>query len=123
MKKILFLIPVLALILLITQPVRATDDIVKIGSQFVIEYSIKKDEGQARTFLNSNVIIPEIVEKTPINSVMGVPSPKENVMVSIAYFDSGEGSRGRIAFIWEIAIIKNKITDIRVVYDGSEPSN
>ena len=123
MKKILFLIPVLALILFITQPVRATDDIVKIGSQFVIEYSIKKDEGQARSFLNSNVIIPEIVEKTPINRVTGVPSPKENVMVSIAYFDNGEGSQGRIAFIWEIAIIKNKITDIRVVYDGSEPSN
>ncbi len=123
MKKILFLIPVLALILLITQPVRATDDIVKIGSQFVIEYSIKKDEGQARTFLNSNVVIPEIREETPINNVMGLPSPKENVMVSIAYFDDGKGFQGRIALIWEITIVKNKITDIRVVYDGSEPSN
>ena len=46
----------------------------------------------------------------------------ENVMVSVAYFDNGKGSEGRIAFIWEITIIKNKITDIRVVYDGSEPS-
>jgi hypothetical protein len=41
--------------------------------------------------------------------------------VSIGYFDSEENEPERIAFIWEITSNKEKVTDIRVVYDGSNP--
>lgn len=80
----------------------------------------KNDEELARTYLSLNVKIPEIREDTPIRSFSGLPSPKENVVVSVAYFDDKEKSK-RIAFIWEIAFSKDKITDINVVYDGSNP--
>ena len=86
---------------------------------FIIALS-KKDEKLARTYLSLNVKIPEIREETPIRGFSGLPSPKENVIVSLAYFDDEESSN-RIAFIWEIAISKDKITHINVVYDGSNP--
>ena len=82
---------------------------------------VKKDEKLARTYLSSNVKIPEIGEETPINRILGFPSPKENVRVSIAYFYDGDNMPERIAFIWEITFNKDKITDIRVVNDSSNP--
>nr|WP_106779485.1 hypothetical protein [Lysinibacillus timonensis] len=103
------------------QPVMAAPDSVKIGSDFVIAAYVKKDEVLARTYLSSNVAIPEIREDTPINRVTGLPSPKENTSVSIAYFNDGEVMQGRIAFIWELTVIEDKITDIKVVYDGTNP--
>lgn len=102
------------------QPVKSAPDIVKIGSEFVIAL-IKKDEKKARDYLASNVVIPEIREDTPINRVSGLPSPKKNVSVSIAYFDDGELMKGRIALIWELSYREEQITDIRVVYDGANP--
>ncbi|MCH7324054.1 hypothetical protein LZ480_19525 [Solibacillus sp. MA9] len=121
MKKILTILMAFTLVFLVIQPVMATLDIVKIGSEFVIALT-KKDEEQARTYLASDVDIPEIREDTPIRKVTGLPSPKENISVTIAYFDDDENYlQGRIAFIWEITFKKEKITDIRVVYDGSNP--
>ena len=58
---------------------------------------------------------------TPIRRFLGLPSPNENVRVSIAYFYDGDNEPERIAFIWEITSNREKITDIRVVYDGSNP--
>jgi len=121
MRKILIVLIAFTLVFLVIKPVMAaTHDIVKIGSEFVLTL-IKKDEEQARIYLTSNVTIPEIREETPINRVTGLPSPNENVSVTIAYFDDGESMKGRIAFIWEITFSKDKIKDIRVVYDGSNP--
>lgn len=80
----------------------------------------KNDEKLAGTYLTLDVKIPEIREDTPLRSFSGLPSPNENVIVSVAYFDDGEESN-RIAFIWEIAFSEDKITDIQVVYDGSNP--
>jgi len=82
---------------------------------------VKKDEKLARSYVSSEVKIPEIREDTPIKRFSGLPSPEENVRVSIAYFYDGENNPERIAFIWEISTNKEKITDIRVVYDGSNP--
>ena len=80
----------------------------------------KKDKKQARTYLSLNVKIPEIREDTPIRSFSGLPSPRDNVIVSVAYF-ADEETLNRIAFIWEIAFNKDQITNIHVVYDGSNP--
>lgn len=82
---------------------------------------IKKDEETAKTYLESDVNLPEIREDTPFEGFTGLPSPKENVKVFIAYFDDGEDKPKRIAFIWEITSTKDKITNIRVVFDGSNP--
>lgn len=121
MRKILTVLMAFTLVFLVIKPVMATThDVVKIGSEFVITL-IKKDEEQARTYLTSDVDIPEIREDTPINRVTGLPSPNENISVTIAYFDDGESMQGRIAFIWEITFSKDTITNIRVVYDGSNP--
>lgn len=82
---------------------------------------VKKDEKLARSYVSSEVKIPEIRENTPIAGFSGLPSPKKNVMVSIAYFYAEENNPERIAFIWEVRSNKEKITNIRVVYDGSNP--
>lgn len=114
------LLTVLSLVILIIKPVRAEPDIVKIGSEFVITIS-KKDIKQARSYLVPNVEIPEIREETAIGRITGLPSPQKNKSVSIAYFDSGDNLNDRIAFIWELSYVKDKITDIKVVYDGANP--
>lgn len=122
MKKIVAVWMVLLLASILFQPVKAAPPtVVQSGSEFVISYFVKNDEEQARTYLAPNVTIPELREDTPINGVMGLPSPEENVSVAVTYFDDGRGQRGRIAFIWELQFENNKITDIRVVYDGSNP--
>ncbi|MGE7694986.1 hypothetical protein ACQKNC_12880 [Lysinibacillus sp. NPDC094177] len=81
----------------------------------------KKEEEQLKTYISSNVTIPEIREETPISGFSGLPSPKENVRVALAYFNDGENMPERIAFIWEITFNQEKVTDIRVVYDGYNP--
>lgn len=101
--------------------VNAATDIVRNGSEFIISYFMKNDEEQARTYLASNVTIPELREDTPITRVTGLPSPEENKSVVVAYFDDGGGQSGRIAFIWELLFEEDKIVDIRVVFDGSSP--
>lgn len=93
------------------------DDVV---SSF-IRTLVTKGEEEARSYVDSDVDIPEIRENTPIRGVSGLPSPKGNVRVSVAYFDDGKNAPDRMAFIWEVTYKKNKITDIRVVYDGSNP--
>ncbi|RBW68058.1 hypothetical protein [Bacillus taeanensis] len=54
-----------------------------------------------------------------MNPKEGFPSPKKNVRVIVAYFEEELGER--IGFIWEITANNEKITDIMVVYDGSNP--
>jgi len=86
----------------------------------------RKNEQLAKTYLDPSVKIPEIRENTPIRGVAGLPSPKKDVRVVVARFrekvDALDGQEvERIAFIWEITVHNNKITDIRVVYDGANP--
>ena len=118
MKKILVIFIALGMLLAI-QSVKAkplSDDVVS-NLMYAL---VKKDEKLARAYVSSEVKIPEIRENTPITGFSGLPSPKKNVMVSIAYF-SAENNSERIAFIWEVTSNKEKITNIRVVYDGSNP--
>lgn len=118
MKKVLLILITIGMFLSI-QSVKAkppNDDVV---SNFMYAL-VKKDEKLASSYVSSEVTIPEIRENTPISGFSGLPSPKKNVMVSIAYF-SAENNSERIAFIWEITSTKEKVTNIRVVYDGSNP--
>ena len=122
MKKIVVALLPLLLVLVLFEPVKAAPpSVVQRGSEFIISYFVKHDEERARTYLASNVAIPELRENTQINGVMGLPSPQENVSVAVTYFDDGRGRSGRIAFIWELIFENDKITDIRVVFDGANP--
>lgn len=120
MKKILLILLICGLFSFSNHSAMArpySDDVV---SNFMFAL-FQKDEKLAKTYLNSNVNIPEIREATPFKGFSGLPSPNENVRVTIAYFDDGDNAIKRIAYIWEITYEKEKITDIRVVYDGSNP--
>lgn len=122
MKKIVVVFMILTLVAIQIQPVKAAPPtVVQRGSEFIISYFVKHDEERALTYLAQNVSIPELREDTQISGVMGLPSPQENVSVAVTYFDDGRGQRGRIAFIWELTFEEDKITDIRVVYDGANP--
>lgn len=93
------------------------DDVV---SHFLLAM-VKNDEEQLKTYVSSNVKIPEIREETPISSYSSLPSPKESVSVALAYFNDGENRPERIAFIWAVTFNEEEVTDIRIVYDGSNP--
>lgn len=123
MKKIVTVFLALTLVIIHFQPAKAVSTVVTNASEFVIDYFIENNQEQARTYLAENVTIPEVSENTPINRVTGYPSPDEDVSVVISYFEDERISRrsGRIAFIWELTVEDEKITDIRVVYDGSNP--
>ncbi len=91
-----------------------------IESNFMQAIIEKKDE-KAKTYLHSDVKLPKIRENTPFRGFTGLPTSKDNKMVFVAYFNDGEDQPSRIAFIWEITSNNTKITNIRVVYDGSNP--
>ncbi|WP_078433669.1 hypothetical protein [Metabacillus halosaccharovorans] len=85
-----------------------------------LEALVKKDEKKAQSYLIEGVEIPELKESTPLGSIAGLPSPKKGVKVIVAYFRSELGGE-RIAFIWEVAVKDEKITQIRVIHDGTNP--
>jgi len=120
MKKIELVLLAFLLLYFSMQHVKAgpyNDDIV---SHFLLAM-VKKDEEQVKKYVSSKVKIPEIREETSISRFSGYPSPKENVRVALAYFNDGENMPERIAFIWEVTFHQEEVTDIRVVYDGSNP--
>jgi hypothetical protein len=80
----------------------------------------KKDDKKVRSYLSSSVEIPEIRENTPITGIQGLSSPEKEKMVFVGRFQQ-EGEIQRIAFIWEVTFGKEKIEQIRVVADGSNP--
>ncbi len=119
MKRIIIFLVTFATLFLPTSSVFAAAG-GNVVSDFILTF-VKNGEKEASSFTTSDVEIPEIREKTPINSCSGLKSPHENVKVSICYFESREDEPERIAFIWEVTSNKEKVTDIRVVYDGSNP--
>ncbi|MCA1319378.1 hypothetical protein LC085_05580 [Bacillus tianshenii] len=122
MKRNMIIIITLGIIFLSTQTVMATPPFKEgnVVSNF-IHTLVRKGEKESRAFTVPEVKIPEIREKTPITGFSGLNSPNENVRVLIGYFESGENESKRIAFIWEVTSNKEKVTDIRVVFDGSNP--
>jgi len=85
-----------------------------------LEALVKNDDKKAQSYLIDGVKIPELKESTPIGSIAGLPSPINGVKVIVAYFKN-ELSGERIAFIWEVAVKDEKITQIRVIHDGTNP--
>ncbi|WP_227940280.1 hypothetical protein [Alkalihalobacillus deserti] len=120
MKRIIIMTTILMLFLSV-ETVMATPFKYENVVSNLIHTLVTKGEEEAKSFVASGVEIPEIREKTPITGFSSLNSPDENVRVAIGYFVSEENEPERIAFIWEVTSNKEKVTDIRVVYDGSNP--
>ncbi|WP_246938986.1 hypothetical protein [Bacillus pinisoli] len=97
----------------------------RVRQQFIDAIS-KSDQDKLRKLVLPNVKIPEIREDTPIKRIQGLPSSKEDTMVFIGYFgeekveNSDEGIT-RIAFIWEVTVTNNRVSNIAVVSDAANP--
>ncbi|PGK51967.1 hypothetical protein CN918_29700 [Priestia megaterium] len=76
---------------------------------------------QAEKYVAPNVEIPEMREDTPLLTIKGLPSSKENELTLIGYFNDEKVANERIAFIWKVTFTKALITDIHEVYNGSNP--
>ncbi|WP_456278815.1 hypothetical protein [Bacillus sp. AK128] len=98
-------------------------DLVRI--QF-IDAIVHRDQEKLTTLVLPNVTIPDIREDTPISRIKGLPSSKKDTMVLIGHFkeekleNSDEGIT-RIAFIWEVTLTNNKVSNITVVSDAANP--
>ncbi|MBM7661116.1 hypothetical protein JOC85_001888 [Bacillus mesophilus] len=97
----------------------------RVSQQF-IGAIFRRDQYKLRKLVIPTVKIPEIREDTPITRIQGLPSSKKDTKVFIGYFgeekieDHDEGIR-RIAFIWEVTVTRDKVTNITVVSDAANP--
>jgi hypothetical protein len=127
MKK-LFLITVSSLLLFwngISPTIFVKAEIIEnkfeIIHKFVNAFS-KKDKQELKSFVDPSVKIPEIRENTPIVGIQGLRSPENDKMVLLGRFEEEkETGIQRIAFIWEVTVLQNRISNIRVVADAANP--
>jgi hypothetical protein len=127
MKKLL-LITILSLLLFwngISPTLFAKAEIIEykleVIHKFVNAFS-KKDKQDLRSLVNPSVKIPEIRENTPIVGIQGLRSPENDKMVLLGRFEEEkETGIQRIAFIWEVTVLHNRISNIRVVADAANP--
>jgi hypothetical protein len=84
-----------------------------------------KDESKLHSLMEPSVKIPEIRENTPISGLETLPSPRKNTYVMIGSFrdDSLDCKGGclRMAFIWEVSMKGDKISNIKVISDLANP--
>lgn len=80
---------------------------------------MKRNYSEANKYLLDRVQIPLINERSIIRQIKLAPSPTKNVKVLIGYFEDRVLKGDRLAFIWELTYKGNKISEIRVVYDGA----
>jgi hypothetical protein len=82
----------------------------------------KNDKQDLKSLVDPSLKIPEIRENTPIVGIQGLPSPENDKMVLIGRFkEEKETGIQRIAFIWEVTVLHNRISNIRVVADAANP--
>ncbi len=81
----------------------------------------RNDRNKAMQYLEDYAEIPVIREKSRVGQLQVVPSTKEGVKILLAHFKDETLQGERLAFIWEIAVKNDRITQIRVLYDGTNP--
>jgi hypothetical protein len=98
-----------------------TENKLEIIHKFVNAFS-KKDKQDLKSLVDPSVKIPEIRENTPIVGIQGLRSPENDKMVLLGRFEEEkETGIQRIAFIWEVTVLHNRISNIRVVADAANP--
>jgi len=120
MKRFICLILAIGLLFSGTQIAWAYSDTRPALYNFVHSLTRMGSE-QAEKYVAPNVDIPEIREETPLLTIQGLPSSKENELILIGYFNDKKLANERIAFIWKVSFTKTQITDINEVYNGSNP--
>ncbi|MGM0806362.1 MAG: hypothetical protein ACQET8_16585 [Bacillota bacterium] len=127
-SKLICVIILFVLSIFINKPVHTSGEMQITNPDVVRKFMIAimtNDFSKEKSFLKHSIKVPEIRENTPISGYQSLPSPKKNKKVIIAHFNkepiANDGPIERIAFIWELSIIKDKIAAIDVVYDGSNP--
>lgn len=81
----------------------------------------RKDLNLAQKYVEDFVQIPEIRESSGIHRCQLVSSPEEGVKIMVAHFKDEVLKGERLAFIWEITVKYDRITRIRVLFDGANP--
>lgn len=119
MKKLTSIIGLFLLQFFLVSTINAANETTDPLHRFTHAF-FKQDHTEMNTVLAPTVKVPEIREQTPITGMAGYPSPDQNKKVLVGRFQM-EHEIQRIAFIWEVTIDKQLITDIHVVYDGSNP--
>jgi hypothetical protein len=127
-SKLICVIILFVLSVFINKPVHTSAERQITNPDVVRKFMIAimaNDFSKEKSFVKPFIKVPEIRENTPISGYQSLPSPKKNKKVIIAHFNKepigNEGFNERIAFIWELSLIKEKIAAIDVVYDGSNP--
>ncbi|ADU32218.1 hypothetical protein [Evansella cellulosilytica] len=101
-------------------PMEASAEDKNIAREFMISFIEGKEESPYDTYLADGVVVPEIREHTRVKGYSSLSSPLKNTKVVIGYFED-DLADDRMAFIWELTVEDDKITNIRVVHDGSNP--
>ncbi|MGM0884999.1 MAG: hypothetical protein ACQEXQ_28650 [Bacillota bacterium] len=83
---------------------------------------LRNDLDEAQKYVENDFVqIPEVRERSPISGIQLVSSPEEDVKILLAHFDDEVLEGERLAFIWELTVKGNRITKIRVLFDGANP--
>ncbi|MDQ8739335.1 hypothetical protein [Paenibacillus sp. LHD-38] len=83
---------------------------------------LRNNLDEAQKYVEKDFVqIPEIRENSPISGIQLVSSPKEDVKILLAHFDDEVLEGERLAFIWELTIKGDRITKIRILFDGANP--
>lgn len=83
---------------------------------------LRNDFDEAQKYVDKDFVqIPEIRENSPIRGIQLVSSPEEGVKILLANFYDEVLKGERLAFIWELAVKGDRITRIRVLFDGANP--
>lgn len=83
---------------------------------------LRNDLDQAQKYIEKDFVqIPEVRENSRISGIQLVSSPEEDVKILLAHFDDEVLKGERLAFIWELTLKGDRITKIRVLFDGANP--
>ncbi|MGM0885202.1 MAG: hypothetical protein ACQEXQ_29685 [Bacillota bacterium] len=83
---------------------------------------LRDDFDQAKKYVDKDFVqIPEVRENSHISGIQLVSSPEKDVKILLAHYDDEVLKGERLAFIWELTIKGDRITKIRVLFDGANP--
>jgi hypothetical protein len=85
-----------------------------------IEALMKNDEKLMQSYMMEPIKIPELKEGADLYKVTEVPSTREDTKLLVAYLKE-KHHENRTAFIWEVVSKDEKISSLKILYDGTNP--
>jgi hypothetical protein len=118
-KKLSFIIFLSIEICLLSYQVTMAQSQSTVVDKF-IEALMKRDEKLMQSYVIEPIKIPELKESENIYKITEVPSIREDTKLLVAYFKE-KHHENRTAFIWEVVSKGEKISNLKVLYDGTNP--